>query len=485
MFKDIRTEYAVRTAPLNDTTEVELLLNTMSNEGWELYTLHEAETHSGKPCYNCIFTREVEFFEEPNNTDIGDLKTPLEKMFETSDEPYNQCVQVQRKMKEKKDRIKRIKERLEVINSEDEHKSLNREIANELKELQDMKTELSAVIHPDKMFDTIDTKIITILLSEELSCLTDKSGVNELLCETVKLRQKLTDELGYVLPYVKFDCSEELEGNEFEILIRDIPAYKNVAFPDCRVLKKSDMQAKPKNAIESYDEINKEAVYWVEENKTKDYWQNGKSAVEFITDALEYITVKHAEDILDYSDINNYLDIVLKKNHYLVDSLIPEVVSVGEIRYILAQLISEYVSVRDIVFIFEKIGDFASDDEELDLVEKIRMALARQISKSVADKDNNITAYVLGEESEQIFYNLIEDEENDQAPDVAEIDALIEKINELIFEAGYAPEKTPIIVPSEIRALVSGLLKSFLPKVKVIAKEELSKDYRLDVLGII
>ena len=483
MFKDIRNEYAVRTAPLNDPSEVELLLNTMSAEGWELYTLHEAETHSGKPCYNCIFTREVEYVEEPDNSDIGDIKSPLEKMFENSDEPYNQCVQVQRKMKEKKEKIKKIKEQLEIVNTETEHKLLNKEISRELKELQDMKAELSVVIHPDKMFEKIETNIITILLSEELSILADKGGINELLCETVKLRQKLTDELGYVLPYVKFDSSEDLEANEFEILIRDIPAYKNVAFPECRVIKKSEIQTKPKSAIESYDEINKEAVYWIAENKTKDYWKNGRSAVEYITEALEYITVKHAEDILDYSDINNYLDIVLKKNHYLVDSLIPEVVSIGEIRYILAQLISDYISVRDIVFIFEKIGDFASDDEETDLVEEIRMALSRQISKSISDKENNITGFVLTDDSTDIFYNLVEDEETNKPINVKKIDKLITQITKAISATGYPIEKTPLIVPGEIRAIINGVLKGFIPKIRVIAKEELSKDYRLEVLG--
>ncbi len=483
MFKDIRNEYAVKTAPLNDPLEVELLLNTMSNEGWELYTLHEAETQSGKPCYNCIFTREVEVYEEPDNAEIGDIKSPLEKMFENSDEPYNQCVQVQRKMKEKKDKIKKIKAELETVNSEEEHKLLNKEISKELKKLQDMKAELSDVIQPDKMFDTIETNKITILLSEELSCLADKDGVNDLLCETVKLRQKLTDELGYVLPYVKFDCSEDLEPNEFEILIRDIPAYKSVVFPHCRVIKKSEINTKPKNSVEGYDEISKEAVYWVEEEQTRDYWETGRSAVEYISEALEYITIKHAEDIMDYSDINNYLDLVLKKNHYLVDSLIPEVVSVGEIRYILAQLVSDYVSIRDIVFIFEKIGDFTSDEEDVDIVEEIRMALSRQISKSVADEQNTISGFVLGDDAVDLFCNIIDDEENTEAIDINSVDKLIGKINKMLLAEGYNPAKTPIIVPTEIRSIVSGVLKGFIPKVRVIAKEELSKDYRLDVIS--
>ena len=58
-----------------------------------------------------------------------------------------------------------------------------------------------------------------------------------------------------------------------------------------------------------------------------------------------------------------------------------------------------------------------------------------------------------------------------------------DKMRPWIFEEGYKPEKTPIVVPSEIRAIVSGVLKGFIPKIRVIAKEELSKDYRLDVIS--
>ena len=51
-----------------------------------------------------------------------------------------------------------------------------------------------------------------------------------------------------------------------------------------------------------------------------------------------------------------------------------------------------------------------------------------------------------------------------------------EQLAQIGGERAEKAEKTPIIVPSEIRALVSGVLKGFLPKVRVIAKEELSKD---------
>ncbi len=136
MFKDFRTEYAVKIAPLDDATGIEYLLNSMSADGWELYTMHEAQTESGKPCYNCIFSREVEIIEEDFNTNVGDLDNPLEKMFRTAQEPYNLCLQFQRKIREKKNKIRKIKASLENISTEEEHAKLNLEISRELSELQ-------------------------------------------------------------------------------------------------------------------------------------------------------------------------------------------------------------------------------------------------------------------------------------------------------------------------------------------------------------
>ncbi|MDD3593866.1 MAG: FHIPEP family type III secretion protein [Candidatus Gastranaerophilales bacterium] len=490
MFKDIRNQYAVKTCPLDDAQGLELLLNTMAFEGWDLYTMNEAETPTGKACYNCIFVREIEILEEQDNSDIGDLKSPLEKMFETSDAPYNQCLQIQRKIKEKKEEIKKIKQALEVVGDEKKHQKLNKQIAEELRELKEMKLELSLAINPEKMFEGIETNKITIMLSEELSRLTDTNGENLLLNETVKSRQKLTEKLGFVLPYVKFDSCQNLEPNEFTILIRDIEAYKGTAFPGYRVFDKDGLTKKPKSAIASFNSITLEENFWVEESKTKDFWNKGKSTVEFIVEALEFITVKNADSILDYSDINNYMDLALKKNHYLVDSLIPEMISIGEIRTILAQLISSYVSVRDIVFIFEKINDYIGEDEEIDILTELRIGLARQISAMYADENREITVIMLGDKVSKKFESLIyispdeEIQERNIEIDIKVIQKVITNIMKEIKENNLEISNTPVITSCEIRDIVHNVLREFIPQIRVLAREEIAKDFNLNVVGV-
>ena len=481
MFKDFRTEYAVKIAPLDDATGIEYLLNSMSADGWELYTMHEAQTESGKPCYNCIFSREVEIIEEDFNTNVGDLDNPLEKMFRTAQEPYNLCLQFQRKIREKKNKIRKIKSSLENISTEEEHAKLNLEISRELNELKEIKAELQTVIDPQKMYNRIEVDKIKIVLSEELGDLTSTDSDNELLCETVKLRQKLTDKLGYVIPYVKFELSEELDENEFEIVIRNSSAFKGKAYAHHRVIETNLLNIKKDEDVIIEDDIlNHTQVAWVDETRAKDFWENGRNAAQFITDALEFVTLKYVDDILDYQDMNNYLELVIKENQFLVESLIPEVITLGEIRHILAQLIKENISVSDIVFIFEKISD--TQDSEEDAISTIRFALRRQISASLANENNEIYAICLSDKTQDKFRALMENSDNEEFMDDNLAENLLDELYNVTAKHNNLNECTPIIVQNDIRNFISEILSTFYLKCMVVAPEEITPDYTLIML---
>ena len=67
MSKDYKQEFSIKQVPTDDAPLLENTLNSMSNEGWELYSIYEVEQNS-KIVYNCIFVREVERTEN----DFGD-----------------------------------------------------------------------------------------------------------------------------------------------------------------------------------------------------------------------------------------------------------------------------------------------------------------------------------------------------------------------------------------------------------------------------
>jgi flagellar biosynthesis protein FlhA len=488
MFKNLKNEYSVQVAPLDEPDALEEMLNKMAKNGWDLYTMNEAESPSGKPCYNCIFVRESDDKEDDGQVvEIGDFKSKIEKMFEPSDEPYQQCRQIQRKIREKHERITRIKSALESTTSEKEHQKLNEDISNSLSELKDLKSQLAESIEPDNFFDKISLNKLSIILSDELIDLVNPEFEAPLVTETVKIRQNLAEILGYVIPAVHFSNSEDLDSNEFVIKIRDIETLKGTVYLGYRMFHhgEANISRKPKDAIESEDFITGEKVFWIEESKTKDFWEKGLKPEDVIAKALQYIVLKYVDEILDYNDINKYIELVSRNNIYLVENLIPDYLSIGSIRFIFAQLLKEKVPLKDIVYIFEKLNDFADEESKEDILANLRISLSRQICKSIADENKTFFAIELSEDLIEDTEKMLSAENEVISVDIAFVQKLIKKIRLILQETSSNIENTALIVPSGIRHILFSILEDYIPGLSVLAKEEISKDFTIELIGAV
>ena len=87
--KSTRMQYCIKSVPSDDTFKMESLLNEMSADGWELYTMHEAESDDGFN-FNCIFVKEVDVEHETDEDDDSEFgyRTPMQKIISAQNEPY-------------------------------------------------------------------------------------------------------------------------------------------------------------------------------------------------------------------------------------------------------------------------------------------------------------------------------------------------------------------------------------------------------------
>lgn len=109
----------------------------------------------------------------------------------------------------------------------------------------------------------------------------------------------------------------------------------------------------PKNSIKDTDPITGKKIVWIESDKSKNFWAQGLDSNEYIARLLEYVAITHVEEILDYADINKYIEIVALQNLFLIENIIPDFVSIGELKYLIANLIKERVSVKDIIYLLK------------------------------------------------------------------------------------------------------------------------------------
>jgi len=490
MFDNTKLEYSVKTCPANQPEDLEMLLNEMADEGWELYMLHEVDSGSKGIQYNCIFSREYDDIDEISNSevvDVLDFKSKMEKMLQPSDEPYEECKEIQANINQKHEEIAKIKKLLDSSSKNIDYKNLNDEISTKLRELNELKGDLSDIIDPIHMYERVNQDKLTLVISDELLNLVDDEKGGDLISETVKLRQNLADKLGYIIPAIRFTNSDILEANEYRIDVRGLKVLSGFVNPGyVRFYEgQANINRKPKSAIEDIDPVTGERVFWLEESKTKDFWENGLTPAQVIVSHFEHIVCKHVNEILDYSDINNYIGIVGTQNLYLVENLIPDSLSISDIRYIFADLIREKVSIKDIVYVFERLNDSIQDTEDrLKILEKLRIYLNRQISSRIADSNNTIYGIVLSDEYAESLEEVLVQENGITffIPKDQKSKKLIKKVIDIVKGSEYDISNIALIAPSFIRKQLFNLFEQIIPGLSVISSQEVTQGFNLEII---
>ncbi len=487
MYKPTRSIYTIKTTPYNDNEKLEKLLNDMSLDGWEVYSLQELETDDGV-MYNCIFVKEVENDDDKlnENADLLNFKSKIERIINPELDPYELCVDIQKKIKEKRQRMAQVKALIDET-SEDSRSVLNDEISKLMTDLDELKKNLAKVISPDVMEQKLGEHKITLAISEELIDILDNDNEYNILSQIVLIRQNITDNLGFIVPKIKLEIDDSLDENEFAIKVRGIPVITSHAYLGHTMFFTNELKIEelPENSYKDKEVITGSDIVWIEEEKAKNFWTKGFDANDYISGLIEYAVTRYIDDIFDYSDINRYIEIVGNQNLYLVENIIPDYMSVAELKYILTNLIKEKVSIKDIVYIFEKINDFADETDKEELLERIRVSLSRQISKSVANEnDNTIYAYELSAESINHFLG---DNQKDEVIriDSSKIEDVVKNIKEKAEK--FSPDEKEIILvaPMKIRHLIYLILSQMIPNIRVIAREELLFEYPLQILSAV
>lgn len=487
MYKPTRNIYTIRTSPYNDNEKLENLLNEMSKDGWEVYSLQEIENDDGI-FYNCIFIKETDNDDLSINetSDLLNFKSRIERIINPELDPYELCVDIQKKIKDKRQKIAQVKALIDET-SEDSRAILNDEISKHINELEELKQKLAKVITPNVMESKLGEQKISLCISEELIDILDNDNEFNMLSQIVLIRQNLTESLGFIIPKIKIEIDDTLEENEFSIKVRGIPAITSRAYIGHSLFFKNELNIDklPSGSIEDIDVTTGLSTVWIDENKSKDFWVKGLEATDYIAKMLEYTVTKYIDDIFDYSDINRYIEIVGNQNLYLIENIIPDYMSIAELKYILTSLIKEKVSIKDIVYIFEKINDFADETNKEELLEKIRVSLARQISKSLADdKDKTIYAYELSNKTIESFLG---NKSNDEIIRIesSKIEDVIKDLKAKVEKFSPDAKEITLIAPMKIRHLIYLILSQMMPNIRVAAREELIFEYPLQIISTI
>ena len=372
--------------------------------------------------------------------------------------------------------------------------SVNKDVQAQLGQLEAVKKSMGDLTNPNRMYERLGVDALTLQVGTGLLEIADPDQDGLLLPKIAALRQRVTDELGYIIPNIKIMDSSALGSNEYMISVRGNTVAVGTVYPKKSMVIADQWDAYgkevPKDAIIGIDPTYQTQAYWMDTEFLKSQKEVvAVDSVDVIITHLQECTRKYVDEVMTKTDVLKLMELVKQQDPTLVNDLVPAIISTSDLRKIFVNLIREKVSIKDIIYIFERLCDYARFSKEPDILsERLRAALGRQICLANATPDKVLYALTLSPEWEKTLDDSCQRTELGTMflLNPLQVQELIESSASTLIRAHQSINVQPVILCSpRIRLPLYQLLERHIPTIVVISYSELITDIRVEAVDTI
>ncbi len=371
---------------------------------------------------------------------------------------------------------------------------VNQDVQAQLGQLENVKQNMQDLVNPNKMYERLGVDVLSLQVGSGLLPIADPDQEGQLLAKIAALRQRVTDELGYIIPNIRIMDSSALDANEYLISIRGNKVATGFVYPGKLMVIADQWDATgkpaPADTIVNIDPTYQANAYWVDPSQIDENDHlTAVDSVDVIVTHLQECVRKYVDEVMTKTDVLKLMELVKSQDPTLVNDLVPAIISTSDLRKIFVNLIREKVSIKDIIFIFERLCDYARFSKEPDILsERIRAALGRQICLSNCTEDKVLYALTLSSEWEKTLDDSCQRTELGTMflLNPMQVQELIETTASTLMRAHQTVGRQPVILCSpRIRLPLYQLLERHIPTIVVISYSELITDIRVEAVDTI
>ncbi len=341
---------------------------------------------------------------------------------------------------------------------------------------------------PESALNLIGSDAVELEVGVGLVPLVGGQAGHDLRERIAALRRQITVELGLVIPPIRVRDNLELGLNQYRIRIRGAEVTLQEVRPD-RFLAMGGGDLGIESAVPTQDPVFGLPAFWIREDSRDRAEMAGATVIDpgsvMVTHLAEVIR-RHAYEIIGRQDVKLLIDHVRQTNPVVVQELIPDLLSLGEVQRVLANLLRERVSIRDLPTILEALADRARVTRDVDaLTESARQAIGRHITRGLM-RQGVLHALVLSPEVEAEIRSSIEntDQGNYLNLDPAKAQQIFQSIRDSLTKL---PEGAPpaIITSPLVRVYLKRLTERMWRDLAVLSYAELGTDISVKTVGVV
>ncbi|NMB08990.1 MAG: flagellar biosynthesis protein FlhA [Tissierellia bacterium] len=288
--------------------------------------------------------------------------------------------------------------------------TMNRATKEEVYEPVEDLSEAEELRKPENVLGLLKVDDIELELGYGLIPLAEVSQGGDLLDRVVMIRRQIAMELGLIVPIVRFRDNIQLNPNAYVIKIKGVQVSKGEVLFDHYLAMDPGTAEGEIDGIDTIEPAFGLPAKWIRESEREKAEIFGYTVVDppsVIATHLTEIIKENAHELIGRQEVKLLIDNVREEYPAVVEELVPDILSLGEIQKVLSNLLREQISIRDMVTILETLADYGHITKDTDLLtEYVRQRLSGYITNKYVE-DSELNVITLDSEVEELIMNSI------------------------------------------------------------------------------
>lgn len=322
--------------------------------------------------------------------------------------------------------------------------------------------------------------------------LVDPERGGDLIAHVTNVRKQLASQLGIVVPPIHIRDNLQLASDEYKVMIRGQEVGSSTLRPGwCLALGPVGDPDKQLEGVKTTEPAFGLPAIWIQPERKIEAEMQEYTVIDCIAVLITHLTEilkTNSAEILTRDSVQQLVDNFRERSPAVVEELIPDLLTMGELQKVLQNLLHEKASIRNLGVILECCADHAAKTKDPGILcEMVRQRLSRAICDDYEDESGCIHALTLDPRLEQLINDALTQSAEYSAgaihPEVARqlLEAAAEKVGAL-SQRGIDPV---LLVKASLRRVLAELVGGALPRTPVLSYNEVSAAKKIENAGAI
>ncbi|MDO3681250.1 flagellar biosynthesis protein FlhA [Paenibacillus ehimensis] len=367
--------------------------------------------------------------------------------------------------------------------------TMNRKQAAEVQLEEEQQIE--EVRSPESVIGLLQVDPIEFEFGYGLIPLADTQQGGDLLDRVILIRRQCALELGIVVPVIRIRDNIQLRPNEYVIKIKGNTVARGDLLLGHYLAMSPGIDDDSITGIDTLEPAFGLPALWIDEATKERAELSGYTVVDppsVVATHLTEIIKKHAHELLGRQETKALIENVKEHHPALVEDLIPNVLSIGDVQKVLVKLLREKISVRDLVTILETLADYGTytKDPEV-LTEYVRQGLSRQITQQYTTGGESLKVITVGPTLEKKIAESVQqsDQGSYLALDPTSSQVIYQKLADQVTKLLQAGQQPIVLTSPTIRMYLRQLLERTMQDIPVLSYSELEPSVEIQSMGVV